>query len=84
MAQATKTGYGAHYHITNLKHNLRRFLINNKDFILVEDTSNEFWARGRKHHGQNILGKIMNRLGPTTNSEYELKMRLESKASGFL
>ena len=59
---------------------LRRFLINNRDFLLVEDTSNNYWARGRDHCGKNILGKILNRFGQISNSEYELKRKLELTA----
>ena len=61
-------------------HDLRRFLINNRDFLLVEDTSNELWASGRSHYGRNTLGKIMNKFGQTANSEYDLKKKLELTA----
>ena len=71
-------------HITIVRiltdHDLRRFLINNRDLILVENTSNEFWARGRLHHGKNKLGKLLARLGRIANSEHELKTRLECTA----
>ena len=59
---------------------LRRFLVNNRDFLLVEDTSNDFWARGGDHCGKNTLSKIMNKFSQISNSEYELKRRLELTA----
>ena len=61
-------------------HDLRRFLINNKDFLFVEDTGNEFWARGRKYRGQNRLGKMMKKLGQIANCEHVLKSNLEITA----
>ena len=71
-------------HITTIRilneHDLRRFLINNKDFLFVEDTGNEFWARGRKYRGQNRLGKIMRKLGQIANCEHALKANLETTA----
>ena len=58
-------------------HDFRRFLVNNKHLILVENTSNEFWARGRTYNGQNKLGKMLGRLGHIANNEHELKTRRE-------
>lgn len=71
-------------HITTIRilndHDLRRFLINNKEFLFVEDTGNEYWARGREYRGQNKLGKIMNKLGQIANCEHALKANLETTA----
>ena len=58
-------------------HDFRRFLVNNKHLILVENTGNEFWARGRRYYGQNKLGKMLGRLSHMANCEQELKTRLE-------
>ena len=71
-------------HITTIRilndHDLRRFLINNKDFLFVENTGNEIWARGREYRGQNKLGKIMGKLSQIANCEHALKTNLEATA----
>ena len=39
------------------------FLTANRAFLLVENTSNEFWARGAQQHGENHLGRILMGIG---------------------
>ena len=39
------------------------FLASNRAFLLVENTSNEFWARGAQNQGENHMGRILMEIG---------------------
>ena len=59
-------------------YHLRTFMLNN-NFNYVEDTSNELWARGKNHLGENKLGDILTELSHQVKQDQTLNLQeLES------